>query len=206
MPTEPPRVIPTSKGDANSPMRDRGIWRRLRLVRADGQVYLERWGLSHPRIGGILLHRMDAPDPGIDLHDHPWTFVTIPLVGGYLEERLATRDAVALATIAELQDQRAAAGLGPEPPAGLPEFPRGVPELRRRFRPRVMRLDECHRIVALLRQPTWTLVINLPRRRSWGFYLPNGWMHYRTYDDEVRARRGDLVAQRDDDGKVPPRG
>lgn len=171
--------------DIRSQMRDQRYYRRLILRRADDQVYLERWGLSHVRIGGILLHKMTAPDPGLDLHDHPWTFVTIPLVGGYLEERAPTREACGLAEIAEhfARDY-------PHDPAR-----RGVVEERRRFRPKVMRLDECHRIIALRRRTVWTLVINGPRRRTWGFYVPKGWKNYRRYGEEEREARRDLVSE-----------
>lgn len=155
------------------PPRDGRIIRRLILRRGDGQVYLERWGISHPRVGGVLLHCMTAPDPGLDLHDHPWSFVTIPVVGSYSEERAQTREAVELADHA----------VG------------GDVQWVRRWRPRLMRLDECHRIIALHRETVWTLVINGPRRRTWGFYVPSGWKDYRRYGDEERAARRDLFSE-----------
>lgn len=63
---------------------------RLRLRRADGQIYLDRWGWEC-RWFGIFLHKMDAPDPGIDLHDHPWWFTSVILRGGYREVRAQNR-------------------------------------------------------------------------------------------------------------------
>lgn len=154
-----------------------GIWRRLRLRRADGRVYLDRWGIAHDRIGRLLLHCMEAPDPGIDLHDHPWWFCSIVLRGGYTEQRALIREAPALARVAE-------------------RFPdtctRGVVEHRRLGSVRTMRLDECHTIIELDRRKVWTLVIGGPRRRQWGFYLPGGYMSERTYDETVRAARRDL--------------
>lgn len=150
---------------------------RMRLRRADGEVYLERWGIQHDRIGGVLLHRMSAPDPGLDLHDHPWTFVTIPLVGGYEEQRADTRLASMFATMAD-----AAPGASH----------RGVIERVRPRRPRRMRLDECHRIVALSRRHVWTLVIHGPPRRRWGFYMPTTWMVHDHYGRTVRAERRDM--------------
>jgi hypothetical protein len=155
--------------------RKRGLYRRLRLRRADGRVYLNRWGVGHDRIGRILVHRMDAPDPGIDLHDHPWWFVTIPLWGGYTEQRANVREAEQLAVDAEVFGSA-----------------RGAEEHRRPLRPRTMRLDECHTITRLARRTCWTLVIGGPRRRPWGFYLPNGFVDEATYDRTVRAERRDL--------------
>ena len=161
--------------------RDRKVVRRLRLRRSDGEVYLDRWGLSHVRLGGVLLHRMDAPDPGPDLHDHPWWFVTIPLWGGYTELRAEARDACLYAGLAQAQEEMA--GVGPDQTACR----RGVEEVRRPFRPRVMRLGECHTIVSLRRRRAWSLVINGPRRRSWGFFAPEGWIHYQRYGSERRS-------------------
>lgn len=158
--------------------RKRGPWRRLTLRRADGQVYLDRWGIGDDRIGRVLLHRMNAPDPGVDLHDHPWWFVSIVLWGGYTELRAETRDASQWARIAEA--------------AAVPTVRRGFEEERRPGSVRVMRLDECHTITELRRRRSWTLVVGGPRRRRWGFYLPDGWMPEAEYDATVRAERRDL--------------
>lgn len=83
---------------------------RMRLRRADGAVYLDRWGFEWPAKSeepyrrpwfGVFVHRMDAADPGIDLHDHPWWFGSLILWGGYTEERSDIRDAPARAATAE---------------------------------------------------------------------------------------------------------
>lgn len=147
-------------------MAGRSGYRRMRLRRADGRVYLDRWGFSADRVGGVYLHRMSAPDPGLDLHDHPWTFVTIPLWGGYTEQRAETREAPTLALLADRWDT----------------CTRGVVGQVRVGRPRLMRLDECHRITALRRHSCWTLVFRGPRRRGWGFYGAGGYIDEVTYD------------------------
>lgn len=175
---------------------------RLRLRRADGRVYLDRYGFEFPskreatdeRPGrapffGVFLHRMDAPDPGIDLHDHPWWFGSLILWGGYVEERATARDAPGLAAIAEQ----------------FPTCTRGVVERRRWLSWRTMRLDECHRIVGLGGRRAWTLVIHGPVRRGWGFFLPDGWMDWRTYDRTIRAERRDMYAEISNDERVPNR-
>jgi hypothetical protein len=153
---------------------------RMRLRRADGEVYLDRRGFTLPSTWGIFLHRMDAPDPGLDLHDHPWWFVSFIIAGGYTEERAPVRDAPSYAEWAE-------------------RFPgvctRGFVERRRRWSFKVMRLDECHRITELAGRHCWTLVLHGPRRQKWGFYLPNGWMFKDKYDQTVRAERRDLFPE-----------
>lgn len=156
---------------------------RLTLRRSDGKVFLDRWGIEvAPREdddleragAGIFLHRMTAPDPGIDLHDHPWSFLSVVLSGTYSEERASIRHAQELA----------------EDPMFMG---RGAFHRRRRFSIRAMRLDEAHRVVDVA-DPTWTLVIHAPERRLWGFYTPGGWVERHVYDAQVR--RGDLRAER----------
>lgn len=149
---------------------------RLRLRRHDGGIYLDRWGIEAEKIGGIFLHRMTAPDPGQDLHNHPWWFLTIPLIGGYTEERANEICASAMAQIADC----------------LATVNRGNREVRRPFRPRLMPLTDCHRIIGLSRRTVWTLVIHGPNVRTWGFFLQTGWVDEHTYDKTVRVDRRDL--------------
>jgi len=147
-------------------------WRRMTLRRAEGRVYLDRWGVGSRRIGAVFVHRMQAPDPGQDLHDHPWTFVSLVLKGRYTEHRCAIREA-----------------------SGKPYNGGHVSsddlETRERWSVRRMRLDECHRVVAC-DNPTWTLVLCGPVRRRWGFYTPDGYMDEARYDETVRVHRRDL--------------
>jgi len=49
--------------------------------------YLTRWRLIQTPLFGIYLHRFDTPDPRPTLHDHPWSFVSVVLRGGYSERR-----------------------------------------------------------------------------------------------------------------------
>lgn len=105
---------------------------------------------------------MTAPDPGIDLHDHPWKFHSLILRGGYIEERADIR------TPTETRSHAWAAGT-------LHSFP----------------LTDCHRIVLLEKKPTWTLVFRGPIRRRWGFYEPAGWVHHRDSDHSRRDLRAE---------------
>jgi hypothetical protein len=175
---------------------------RMRLRRADGRVYLDRWGFEWPAkqgtgddvtrrpLFGVFVHRMDAPDPGIDLHDHPWAFASLILRGGYTEERADIREASKFAEIAEHYADC------------VPAPRRGHVVHRRWLSVRTMRLDECHRITDLDRTPTWTLVVHGRFRRVWGFHLPHGWMTSRAYDQTVRAQRRDMWAEISNDEPV----
>lgn len=156
---------------------------RLRLRRSDGRIYLDRWGFEVKALGGVFLHRMQGADPGEDLHDHPWWFVSVPLLGGYLEERAETRDAPGFADAAVCADH-----IWQE----RHQIRRGHLVERRPRRWRTMRLDEAHRIVELTRRQTWTLVVHGPTRRRWGFYLPSGWMLWRDYELSDEGRRREM--------------
>ncbi len=156
------------------------VFRRLTLRTHGGNVYLDRWGIGIRSIGTVYLHRMEAPDPGAELHDHPWAFLTVPLWGGYVEERALCRDAPLYAAITEDVESRH----GREQTATR----RGFEETRRPFRPRVMRLDECHTIIRLRRRVSWSLVIAGPVKRNWGFYLPTGWVDHDRYEDSPQGR------------------
>lgn len=178
---------------------------RLRLRRSDGDVYLDRWGFEWPAKAeatdtsaarrpffGVFVHRMDAADPGVDLHDHPWWFGSLILWGGYDEEREDVRRAPLVARWADMGQQY--------------KDRRGEQYVRRRWLSwRTMRLDECHRITRLHRAHTWTLVIHGPWRRSWGFYMPDGWLDWRIYDGTVRADRRDMWAEISNDDRVADR-
>lgn len=147
---------------------------RLTLRRKDGQTYLERWGVEHPRIGGVFLHKIGSSDPGIDLHNHPWRFLSVVLSGGYWEERETTEGAIRRARAAERQGNSV----------------RGDQQYRKRWTSKWFDLHECHRIVDV--EPhTWTLVLHGPKVRSWGFFLPTGFVFW--WDDTVDRRRDHLV-------------
>lgn len=47
--------------------------------------YLTRWRVVQTPWFGIYVHRFDGPDPRPTLHDHPWNFQSLVLVGGYVE-------------------------------------------------------------------------------------------------------------------------
>lgn len=57
-----------------------------------GGTYLTRWRLIATPLGQIMVHRMTAPDPMPTLHDHPWSFVSVVLRGGYTEFARSARD------------------------------------------------------------------------------------------------------------------
>jgi hypothetical protein len=145
---------------------------RLKLVRGDGRVYLKRWGLAC-RFGGVYVHHITAPDPGPDLHDHPFWWGSFILAGSYVECRAKTDNAVARAHMATIL-----------PGTGMR---RGDSVYRNRWSFKQFKRTECHMITAC-DADTWTVVVRGPRRRKremgerWGFYTPERYYPEGDYD------------------------
>jgi hypothetical protein len=148
--------------------RRRGVLRRLTLSHG-GRTFLDRWGIV-TRWGGFYLHHIAGPDPGMDVHDHPWAFVSLVLRGGYDEEYIGTHEAVAAAWCAERWPETCTPG---------------VARCHRWLSVHRVPLNVAHRIIAV--QPgTWTLVLRGPDRRVWGFYPPSGRIEWDRYEYATR--------------------
>lgn len=71
---------------ATSPRQaDWGFWVR-RLIGDGKTTYIDRLTILLTPWFSIKLHRIYRPDQQRELHDHPWTFLSIVLWGHYLED------------------------------------------------------------------------------------------------------------------------
>ena len=61
-------------------------WRHIEDIDHPGDVYLSRLMLVQTRWFGIYFHIIRRPDWSRCEHDHPWSFVTLILRGGYVEK------------------------------------------------------------------------------------------------------------------------
>lgn len=149
--------------------RDRrtGVWRALDLVGPRGR-FLRRRGLDL-RLFGVYVHDIDQPDPGLDLHDHPWPFVSLVIRGAYTELVAEARCASELAGRVDL----------------VPSLLNGRARTWRRWSIHRIRMTEAHRIVAA-ESGTRTVVLRGRKTRRWGFYLPAGWLDQTRYDYDAR--------------------
>jgi hypothetical protein len=149
---------------------------RLILRRgADQLAYLTRWGIRTPWFN-VFLHRFDGEDPGVHLHDHPWTFLSIILRGAYEEQRCPIDTACMRARLAE----RGRWSIQPGSPVSH------YTNFMSRFN--WMPMDTCHRIV-WVKPGTFSLVFTGPNRRDkgWGFYTPSGYVPHDQYEHEDRS-------------------
>lgn len=145
---------------------------RLKLRRSDGQVYLKRWGLAC-RFGGVYVHHISAPDPGPDLHDHPFWWASWIVKGGYGEVRARSEQAVARAHMEVHKPEL--------------RVKRGNLNHRERWSWQQFRRTECH-MIHVCDPDTWTILVRGPRRRKremgerWGFYTPERYYPEGDYD------------------------
>lgn len=107
----------------------------------------------------VRLHMIFTPDFDREFHDHPWTFVSLVLRGGYVERR---------------------------PTSATPNWRRdGEEDSYDTYRPpgsiALRRYTDRHRIISV-EPDTLTLVIVFRKRQSWGFFTPRGKVHWRDYE------------------------
>jgi len=136
----------------------------IRLPEVPDKVYLARLRIIETPWFSLFLHAIHTPDDQRYLHDHPWSFVSLVLRGGY-EEIFAWHIGHAV---------RYANGLF----SGT---------IRRTWTPlSVHRINrgEFHTIRSLKRSPTWTLLFVGPRRQDWGFATKDGWVSAETLENQ----------------------
>ena len=135
------------------------------IVKPEG-LYLRRFYLTPRRWPiRIFLHYIGLSDVDTDLHDHPWSFVTVILSGGYNEE-LPCKFTI---------DWREV--LGGNVTRWSTYFK------RRRAGSIIMHhATDSHKVHLVNGKPSWSLVFSKRAVRNWGFKTGmEGWTDWRTY-------------------------
>lgn len=136
---------------------------RFEVPQYDGDgTYLTRWRVIQTPWFGLYVHRFTGPDPRPTLHDHPWSFRSLVLKGGYIEATEYARHA-SLPVNWRGQDI---------PTDSLRRH--GAWTTLRRWTWNHKAAGDAHTIVRLLSVPTWTLLLVGPRVRQWGYTDPDG--------------------------------
>ena len=109
----------------------------------------------------VFLHKFHTGDPG-DVHDHPWSYATLILAGGYYE------------WVPEFNSKKEMIG----------EFRhwRGTGHFR------ICKPTSYHRIELKEGVTPWTLFMPGPKKREWGFLVNNNWIHNESYLKEKAGR------------------
>lgn len=132
--------------------------KRIIFDRVHNEPYLERYYLflkERDRFPfNIFLHKFLKGDPD-DVHDHPWSYFTLILRGGYYEW-IPQFDAKGRKTC-EVRKWR-----------GPGHF-------------RFCKANSYHRIELQPGVTAWTLFMPGPQRKEWGFWVKNKWIHNEQY-------------------------
>ena len=123
-------------------------------------------------LGNLDLHVFHASDAGRKLHDHPWSFISLILRGGYTEVMPV------LSIRRMILDNGAMSGWSATESAH--ERARRHPGALL-FRP----ANWAHRVELASGKKSVSILWTFPKRtdREWGFFAPDGWVNWRMYHD-----------------------
>jgi hypothetical protein len=150
-----------------------------------GSTYMRRWRILHTKWFGVRIHNILRSDYDRELHDHPFTFITFILRGGYFEHTIDGRrvwygPGTILVRSGEvlhkLDLKKASAPLS------------------------IVDSDYKGPVINAFKEveiPAWTFVIRGPAYRRWGFLDLQGgqWIDAADFDrhKEARRNRGEIV-------------
>lgn len=124
---------------------------------SDG-LYLRRLRIIATPWFGVFLHELRGADADRDLHDHPFSFISIILKGGYRE-------------LVPIRQE--------------PVFRINMYRHWGRWSVHTMKATDRHRIVSLDQNPTWTLLLVGRRKRTWGFHTSQGFVPWDEYKERT---------------------
>ena len=132
--------------------------KRIVMDRVENEPYLERYYLFLKERNrfpfNVFLHKFLKSDPD-DVHDHPWSYATLILKGGYWEW-------IPQFNSAGEKIGEVAAWRGPG------HF-------------RISPASSYHRIELDPAVTAWTLFMPGPKQRDWGFLVRNKWVQWEQY-------------------------
>jgi hypothetical protein len=132
--------------------------KRIVMDRVENEPYLERYYLFLKERNrfpfNVFLHKFLKSDPD-DVHDHPWSYATLILKGGYWEW-------IPQFNSAGEKIGEVAAWRGPG------HF-------------RISPANSYHRIELDPAVTAWTLFMPGPKQRDWGFLVRNQWVQWEEY-------------------------
>jgi hypothetical protein len=142
------------------------LFKKVIIRREDGTPYMIRRALNTPFFG-VKLHHILLSDEDRDCHDHPWSFLSVILRGGYWEvtpEGGQPREIIEGKAITRYNDAKWY----------------GAGSVLWRPAPWV------HRLILPEGRDAWSLVFTGPRRREWGFHTVCGWIPWMKYWQKKR--------------------
>lgn len=148
-----------------------------RVIETEGNPYLVRWTIFSCSWFGIFIHKILRSDDDRDLHDHPWDFWSLILWGHYREYVPADWPPAFVKDEMIVKSKLCGPGSLVRHKARDAHRLELMPELTLDLvGPAYVRTGKFI--------PVWTLFIHGPRKREWGFYTPQGWIHWKLYTGE----------------------
>lgn len=151
------------------------------ITRSDGQIYLIRYSLFSCPWFAIKLHNI-VRDDDICMHDHPWTYISIILKGGYVEQKVASEKEIDVNLKKGLPNEKGEYSykghrlLSQYTPGDYLFYTKQIKHPGNiLYRP----AKTIHRLEIF--QPCWTLVITFKKIREWGFITKRGWIKWFEY-------------------------
>lgn len=150
--------------------------------RGDGEEpYLTRWYLFESKHLNIYLHKFHRADSD-ELHDHPWSFISIVLWNGYIEETFVKPPKLRpWSMLTKCVVDKAKYYDGNENYVfSLKEYPT---QKKRIYPGQILfrKATDAHRVELINNKPAYTLLINFGYVRQWGFFTKNYWQHFKSY-------------------------
>jgi hypothetical protein len=126
-------------------------------TRNAGETYLTRLRIIQTPWFGVYVHDINEPDYDFHPHDHPWSFISVILRGGYTERVWPFPSSYAL----DMRDKS---------------------YLRRwrRWSWHSMDREKAHKIEQI-EDKTLSLIFVGKRVGTWGFYTEDGWLEWSDY-------------------------
>lgn len=153
-----------NKSSQNSP--NWAVCKVFRIKSKDGEPYLTRLRILQTPGFGVYLHKIYREDFDKFPHDHPWTFWSFILRGGYCESIYKRKTDLILLADGGRYTYRGEIG-------NLVE--------RKQFSLHKHDLNTAHRITTV-KTNTWTLVfVGKRNQEGWGFWTDTGWIHWKDY-------------------------
>ncbi len=135
----------------------------IEIKTPEGVVYMRRWYLFMCKWFSIRLHHIKLPDLDVWPHNHPWSFVSFVIRGGYRENWCLLRDFKSKFVGAIVAGER------------VHRWDGYTERTVRRFS--YHHYADLHKIDSFLRgrsKGAWTLMVTGPVRQKWGFMTDQG--------------------------------
>ncbi len=159
--------------------------------RRDIGSYMARW-IWQTRWFTIRIHHIKRADADVELHDHPWSFISLILKGWYEEER--PRSSLLRGFAEDIEDashgkdsmvcdslREILAPVGTTNLAPIEVSLRRECVIRTRGSIAYRSAQTPHRITEVSEGGAWTLVLSTAPFRDWGFWTTTGWVYWKDF-------------------------